>query len=65
RNPITPTLITFLAQYHGFTNIEIRRLHPYPESAKVPGHDPLTERVNGHLCGPQDFALLAYRPQPV
>ncbi|MFZ5513636.1 MAG: methyltransferase domain-containing protein [Pseudomonadota bacterium] len=64
RNPITPTFITFLAQYHGLAEIEIVRLHPYPESAKVPGHDPLTERVNGHLCGPQDFALVAYRPRP-
>jgi len=65
RNPITPTFISFLAQYHGLADIEIMRLHPYPESAKVPGHDPLTERVNGHLCGPQDFALIAYRPHPV
>ncbi|TQV63983.1 MAG: methyltransferase domain-containing protein [Halothiobacillaceae bacterium] len=64
RNPITPTFITFLAQYHGLAEIEIVRLHPYPEAAKVPGHDPLTERVNGHLCGPQDFALVAYRPRP-
>ncbi|MBD3815360.1 MAG: methyltransferase domain-containing protein, partial [Halothiobacillus sp.] len=64
RHPITPTFITFLAQYHGLGGIEILRLHPYPESAKVPGHDPLTERVNGHLCGPQDFALIAYRPHP-
>lgn len=64
RNPITPTFITFLAQYHGLAEIEIMRLHPYPETAKVPGHDPLTERVNGHLCGPQDFALVAYRPHP-
>lgn len=63
RNPITPTFITFLAQYHGLADIEIVRLHPYPESARVPGHDPLTERVNGHLCGPQDFALVAYRPR--
>lgn len=64
RNPVTPTFLGFLAQYHGLAHIQILRLHPYPESAKVPGNDPLTERVNGHLCGPQDYALLARRPQP-
>ncbi|WP_142809896.1 methyltransferase domain-containing protein [Tepidiphilus olei] len=62
RNPVTPTFLRFLAHYHGFTRIDILRLHPYPESAKVPGNDPLTERVNGHLCGPQDYALIAQRP---
>ncbi len=63
-NPMTPTATRFLVRYLGFTDPEIRRLHPYPESAKVPGHDPLTERVNGHLCGPQDFALIAKKPKP-
>ena len=61
KNPITPTLLEFLASYTGFLNAEIIRLHPYPESAKVKGIDPLTDRVNGHLCGPQDFALVAYK----
>lgn len=59
RNPVTPTALTFLARYLDFQDINILRLHPYPESAKVSGNDPLTERVNGHLCGPQDFALIA------
>ena len=62
RNPITPTFIQFLANFLGYIDIEIRRLHPYPESANVKGIDPLTERINGHLCGPQDFAILARKP---
>ncbi len=61
RNPITPTYLTFLLEYHGFVEVEIIRLHPYPEVARVKGNDPLTERVNGHLCGPQDFAAIATR----
>ncbi|MCX7207334.1 MAG: class I SAM-dependent methyltransferase [Proteobacteria bacterium] len=60
-NPVTPTSLQFLAEYHGFKDCEILRLNPYPESAKVPGNDLLTERVNGHLCGPQDYALIAKR----
>lgn len=59
RNPITPTLLTFLGNYTGFESVSIERLHPYPEEARVNGIDPLTDRINGLLCGPQDFALVA------
>jgi O-antigen chain-terminating methyltransferase len=62
RNPVTPSAIQFLAQYHNFTDRQIIRSNPYPSDAQVPGGDPLTQRVNGHLCGPQDFALLAFKP---
>jgi O-antigen chain-terminating methyltransferase len=62
KNPITPTAISFLAKYHNFAEIDILRLHPYPSEARVAGHDALTERVNGHLTGPQDFAILAIKP---
>lgn len=57
-NPLTPTSMTFLLTYHGFGDVQVRRFNPYPEQARVPGDDPLTERVNGHLCGPQDFAII-------
>ncbi len=63
-NPLTPTAMSFLARYTGFTQIQIKRLNPYPEQARVPGKDPLTERVNGHFCGPQDYAIVALKPQP-
>lgn len=59
RNPITPTLLTFLGNYSGFEAVSIERLHPYPEEARVNGIDPLSDRINGLLCGPQDFALVA------
>jgi len=62
RNPMTPAATRFLVRYLGFVEPEIRRLHPYPDAAKVPGTDALTERVNGHLCGPQDFAVIARKP---
>jgi len=64
RNPITPTAIQFMARYFGFVDIEILRLHPYPQEAKVKGQDALTERINGHFCGPQDFAIIARKPMP-
>jgi len=63
RNPITPTSAQFLARYTGFCKIEILRLHPYPVEARVPGNEAVIERVNGHLCGPQDYALMAHKPR--
>jgi SAM-dependent methyltransferase len=62
RNPLTPSAMHFLLGYHGFDQVEVLRLNPYPESARVPGEDLLTERVNGLLCGPQDFAVIGRRP---
>jgi O-antigen chain-terminating methyltransferase len=62
RNPITPTLIDFLLRHLGFVDTSILRLHPYPEEAQVQGMDPLTDRVNGAFCGPQDFAVVAAKP---
>lgn len=61
RNPLTPSAMTFLLQYWGFRRVQTKRLNPYPDSSKVPGDDPLTERINGHFCGPQDFAVLGWR----
>lgn len=64
RNPVTPTAISFLLTYLGFSAVDVRRFNPYPEDAKVPGDDPLTARVNGHLCGPQDFAVIGRKAAP-
>ncbi|AQV96486.1 methyltransferase domain-containing protein [Cupriavidus necator] len=64
RNPVTPAAIRFLLSYHGFGDIGFVRSSPYPAEARVPGDDPLTERVNGHLCGPQDYAVIARKPAP-
>ncbi|MBV0932302.1 class I SAM-dependent methyltransferase [Marinobacterium weihaiense] len=65
RNPLTPTLLEFLAGYCGFDNAELVRLHPYPEEARLPGDDPLTARFNGHFCGPQDIGLVATKAREV
>lgn len=61
RNPLTPTALQFLLRYLGFQRVRVLRLHPYPESHRVPGEDPLTERFNGLFCGPQDFAVIGFR----
>jgi O-antigen chain-terminating methyltransferase len=61
RNPLTPSSMQFLLHYWGFQRVAIKRLNPYPEQARVPGEDLLTERFNGHFCGPQDFAVVGIK----
>src|SRR5690606_18922165 len=63
RNPVTPTALQFLLSYHGFERLQVLRLNPYPPEARVPGTDALTERMNGHLCGPQDYAVIGWLPE--
>lgn len=62
RNPLTPTLLCFALEYCGLKVEKVLRLNPYPPEARVPGDDALTARVNGHFCGPQDFAVIGVRP---
>ena len=61
RNPLTPSSMQFLLHYWGFRQVTIKRLNPYPEQARVPGEDLLTERFNGHFCGPQDFSVVGIK----
>lgn len=59
RNPLTPSSMTFLAEFHGFGDIEIVRQRPYPHEALVEPGTPAADRLNCHLYGPQDYAILA------
>lgn len=62
RNPVTPVAAEFLLAYLGFEERELWRLNPYPPGSWVDEHSAVAERVNGHFCGPQDFALIARVP---
>lgn len=59
RNPLTPASLEFLVNHHGLETVAVLRLHPYPPEARLPGNDPVTERLNGMTCGGQDFAVIA------
>ncbi|WPL15599.1 Methyltransferase domain protein [Thiorhodovibrio winogradskyi] len=64
QRPLTPAAFEFLVRFHGFAAVRLRRLHPYPDAAKVAGGDApqLAARINGHFYGPQDYAVLANKP---
>jgi O-antigen chain-terminating methyltransferase len=57
--PLTPTSLEFLVHHHGLETVTVMRLHPYPAEARLPGHDPASERLNGMTCCGQDFAVVA------
>ncbi len=62
RNPVTPTSLQFLVGYQGLAIEEVSRLNPYPPEVRVEEGTPTAERLNGHLYGPQDFAVIARKP---
>ena len=62
RNPVTPASVEFLARYHGFTAREIIRVNPGAADQRLTGEDDASQRINHHLYGPQDYALLAAKP---
>jgi SAM-dependent methyltransferase len=72
RRPVPPTLLAFLVESRGFSDVEIRRFHRDEEQAAVakpkpdePWSDdlaPLFDAVNFHLFGPSDYAVIARRP---
>jgi O-antigen chain-terminating methyltransferase len=57
--PLTPASLEFLVNHHGLETVAVLRLHPYPDEARLPGNDPVSERLNAMTCGGQDFAVVA------
>jgi O-antigen chain-terminating methyltransferase len=63
-NPLTPTSLEFLVNHHGLETVAVLRLHPYPAESRLPGNDPVVERMNAMTCGGQDFAVVAKKTPP-
>lgn len=61
--PLTPDSLAYLVNYHGLETVEVARLHPYPESARLPEVDAVTSRLNNMTCAGQDFAVIARKPR--
>lgn len=61
--PIPPRSLEFFVHARGFVNVRTLRLHPYPDSYRLPGEiSPAAEKLNALLFGPQDYAILASKP---
>ncbi|MCW6037300.1 methyltransferase domain-containing protein [Spirulina subsalsa FACHB-351] len=62
RNPLPSDLIQFLLDNTGFEPVEVLPLHPYEEALQIKGTEELTQRFNQYFYGPQDYAIIGYKP---
>ncbi len=61
-NPLPPEPIRFVLEIRGFSRVEIKRLHPYPEESRLKeGPAAVRKIINERFFGEQDYALLAYK----
>ncbi len=61
-HPIPPPLIMDLSFYIGFRGGRILRKNPWPQWREGEDLTPLESEVGFRLFGPQDYALLVYKP---
>lgn len=61
RHPIPPGVARFLLQNRGFMGTEVLRLHPRPDSDRVPAGSELAVRFNELFYGAQDYAVIGRR----
>ena len=66
RSPLPPALTEYLVSTQGFGDVEVRPLHPKVAPPAPTGDADadaqLQELVVGALFGPQDYAVLGYKP---
>jgi len=60
--PVPPALSEFLAEYTGFSECEIRRLHPVEQSLHIQETSETAGRCNHLFYAAQDYALIAIKP---
>lgn len=61
RHPLPSPLMKFIFETQGLFQVKIINLHPFPENYKLSGSD-LAERFNDYFYGPQDYAVVGYKP---
>lgn len=61
--PIPADLLAFTVRSRGFEAVEIERLHPVDETLWFTAGHEVGDRLNSLLYGPQDYAIIARKPQ--
>jgi O-antigen chain-terminating methyltransferase len=64
RNPVFPETAEFMFKLTGFDRVELKYLSPV-ESAGFSEGTPQAKVLNELLYGPQDFAVIAYKPSAI
>jgi SAM-dependent methyltransferase len=63
RSPLPPALTEYLVAASGFGEVEVRPLHPHGAFELASGVGQPVEQLVAHtLYGPQDYAVLGYKP---
>ena len=62
RRPLHPETMRFLLASRGLARVDLRPLHPIAEGRLPDDGDPIAARLNQHLYGPQDYAVIGHRP---
>lgn len=64
RRPLPPEMVRYTAEARGFERARIVRLHPFAEWEALPQgiDEEVRSRLNTLLYGPQDYAIIAYKP---
>lgn len=57
--PIVPDVAQFIAKQRGFRQVEIKRLHPFPDDYQMSGDSQLAQTLNKFLFSAQDYAVIA------
>ncbi len=60
RNPIPPTVLQFMVEHRGFSDVETLKLHPFSQGL-LESKSADAKLLNRVLFGPQDYAIIARR----
>ncbi|MCB2183984.1 MAG: methyltransferase domain-containing protein [Desulfobulbaceae bacterium] len=58
KKPIPKELTEHLLKYHGFAEIEVHPMHPFPKEMRLPEDSDLTRRFNHLIYGAQDYVII-------
>ncbi len=61
--PVPPDALRFLAEAAGFVDARIEYRAPLPPAERLEETSPNDAKLNRLLFGPQDYALIAYKPR--
>lgn len=64
KRPLYPETQQFFLEYRGFTNVELKYLHPHNSGARLPEAEApeLAARLNDLLSCARDYAVIGYKP---
>jgi SAM-dependent methyltransferase/prefoldin subunit 5 len=60
RNPLPPVTIEYIAQFYGFSRVQILKLHPSEQNI-IADNSELAQRFNEYFYGSMDYAVIGFK----